>query len=183
MKKFLFLVSILGVALALSSVPASATLLPPELMEGNPSCFDIPAIPITCDNSLKIGDPESAYPSVSDGTYLDNIDDDSGNGPLIVVLDVDGLYFDWESNIPVCAVIVKGGPNANVYQYWTYQTPVLEDSGLHAPDNGGTPYGLSHVDFCYGDTTPVPEPATMLLLGSGLIGLGALGRKKFFKKS
>lgn len=54
---------------------------------------------------------------------------------------------------------------------------ILQFSGLEVPAF----YYLDDVSVT-GAAAEVPEPTTMLLLGSGLIGLAGYGRKKFFKK-
>ena len=57
------------------------------------------------------------------------------------------------------------------------RVPEIDGTFSWAWPNGGNEFMV----FSEGHAT-VPEPATMLLLGSGLIGLAGYGRKKFFKK-
>jgi hypothetical protein len=52
----------------------------------------------------------------------------------------------------------------------------FEIDSNYSPDPYGNYVGLSEIQF-----NAVPEPATMLLLGSGLIGIGAFVRRKFKK--
>jgi uncharacterized repeat protein (TIGR01451 family) len=129
--------TLLMMAWAILPTPALATHVDPVEQPSNPSC---PA-----------GTTELKVEPVVDGTKSDGI--------LSVTVDVvspepaTGPEFDWTSNIGVDAVIVKGGPNGNVY---TYDPEATADTGLHSPlndDGSGKWYGLSHISFCY-DVSP-----------------------------
>jgi hypothetical protein len=132
------LAAIAGAVGLFTVLPASATHVTPTTQPGNVAC---PA-----------GLTELKVEPVADGTFTD--------GTLTVTIDVrttaDGEVFDWTSNIGVDVVIVKGGPNSNVY---TYVGESTGDTGLHAPANrSGTFAGLSHISFCYDAEPPTTEP-------------------------
>jgi hypothetical protein len=130
------------VAIAMAMVPVAATDVMPDFVEGNPSCTDL-----GYGFGYKIDPPNP-------GTY--SIDSFG-----MVTFTSDGTYFDWTSTVGVDAVIVKGGPNSNLYKY----DEALEDTGLHSPINPNDhrpyelTYELSHIEFCFDYNLDVTKTA------------------------
>ena len=82
--------------------------------------------------------------------------------------------------------VANGGKSGSLsvggYEYitlkWDGVFGLWDVRGLETFDFSGLNWGLSH----YTRWNHVPEPATMFLLGTGLIVLAGFGRKKFLKK-
>jgi len=151
----------------------------PSLTSGNPTCNDIGCC---CD--------EVAGAACTCGCMSVKFDDDfpnDGDAPLVNGASFGGVTLNfvpdgdemgnttvsWSATVPVHAVIVKGGPEAEVYYYYAYANGDTDDEGLLPPwnTNNGKPYGYSHVSFCTCKATAVPEFPIWFIPTLGFIGL------------
>jgi len=119
-------------AQAQTAGPPSGNGVQPVLFAGNPDCGNL-----GYDFGWK---PQPEPPPSGSYAFPDGIN--------TLDLSSDGTYFGWTSTLGLDAVIVKGGPNANVYTYVPEET---SDTLLHAPinPNNDQPYAISHIEVCY----------------------------------
>ena len=166
---------------ALSITPTSPLPVATGVQNDNPAILTaITSIVGTGDPLYKmnVGGPEEGILAGSYDTTFDNEPEDPAEA-LIHYMGgsiVGGQQF----------LLVKDG-NVNAHpdlpSWYLFDLTSLGWDGMEdLVLTGFWPYGgaISYVAL-YGTSAPVPEPATMLLLGSGIVGLALFGRKRMNK--
>jgi hypothetical protein len=123
--------------------PTTTLNVQPVFVAGNPTC-----------SSLGSEFTEYKINEVGNGTFTAP---DGTKFTLNVYSSPSGPAFDWSASGGVVKdMVVKGGPNANYYQYDPPHTDAVADTFLHSPINhsNGKFYGLSHISFCYEPGAP-----------------------------
>lgn len=133
--------------------PPSGNGIQPVWVADNPDCGDL-----GYGFGFKLeGSPEGTFHLVSgEGSLTGGAPQDPGNS--VTVSNSDGQFFDWTATLGVDAVIVKAGPNADVFPYDPESTG---DTVLHGPvnPNNGTIYAVSHIELCYDYEVSVAKDA------------------------
>jgi len=148
-----------------------------EVQVQNPDYADIKGVWFNFD-SFPTGDLTATGADVTYYSFIDNGVDDLGNGATIAP---EGSF---DAGIEIGLQGIGGGDNF-------YITSFTVSSTCHENLNLGDYFGARVTSVgdddregsskLIGTATPVPESTTMLLLGTGLVGLSRASRKKFKK--
>jgi hypothetical protein len=150
MRQFRWVIALVLGAFVLAACGSLQTAVPVDL--------DATTVEITNPIHLdphQSGSAEAECAAIGDFDYAYKIDGwDSGNmsgdyvydGVTFTIVDHKPVAktFDWSATTAISAVIVKGGPTANL---WSYDPAVTSDTGLYAPGNAD----VSHVTFCWNE--------------------------------
>lgn len=141
------------VAGAFAASSASATVdQEPVPVPGNPSCEDL-GFP----NEFKIDAGEGDFPEAGEYQVGDPGTEAKGDTTGFLVefgyTDDDPLTIEFETAIPVNAVLVKAGPGANLFEF---DPPTTEGTDLESPKDDS----ISHITFCWGDDDGEPTTTT-----------------------
>lgn len=101
---------------------------------GNPTCTQF-LTNVGTVQEFKIDPPEEGTFAVNGGSIIVTLDEQEGG---------ETLSLNWDADVPINCMVIKGGPNAHIYFYGTEGE--FSDSGLQAP--GGA--SISHFTVAFG---------------------------------